>query len=226
MAIKSKTATELATQEMIGDSKEVVPLADIEANIDEKLKMQGEMKLDILKDLASIYEDRTIHFKAKENHEYIDHFADYVRDRFKQSRSTYYADTKVVKMLVETNMQEVLETKQDDLVEILRIISRSKEPKFLLDKIEDFDRKSAKEEVDSQTTPKTPVKANPSVFEPKTTIKGLSTTLDAVNGQLMVNISGENVEEKLKFIKDIIENLDDQAMLSVYRQYVGPVKEA
>jgi hypothetical protein len=134
-----------ALAEELGVPADLELLSDIETRIDKNLLEYGRIKVEILKDLALIYTNRRFLFISDHNAKYLNDFASYIKDRFKQGRSTYYGDAKVVKMLVahkETvEKNEILKKSENSLVYILRKISTVEDPVPLLEDIDKFDRK-------------------------------------------------------------------------------------
>jgi len=189
-------------------------LSDIESRIDKNLLEYGRIKVEILKDLALIYTNRRFLFISDHNVKYLNDFASYIKDRFKQGRSTYYADAKVVTMLVahkETvDEEEIFEKTKGDLVHILRRISTVENPVPLLEDIDNYDRKSIEDELGKikADDPKAQERAKQFVK-----IEDLKVEVDSESMKLQVSFDSEDTPaEYLELLKKKIESLKGQKM--------------
>jgi hypothetical protein len=198
----------------LGVPEDIELLSDIESRIEKNLLEYGRIKVEILKDLALIYSNRRFLFISDHNAKYLNDFASYIKDRFKQGRSTYYGDAKVVKMLVThkeiVEEEEIFGKSKNDLVYLLRKISTVENPVPLLEDIDNYDRNSIEEELEkiNADDPKAQERAKQFVK-----IDDLKVEVDAESKMIQVSFDSEDTPaEYLELLKKKIESLKGQKM--------------
>ena len=193
-----------AIYDAIGKPENLEPLSVIENRIEANLLMIGKSKAEILKDLYEIYKYRSIYFIGEKLEKYQKDFPGYIKDRFQQSRSAYFDDAKVVKMVFDAKMPEVLDDPNKVNVHVLKRVSTAKNPVPLLEKIDELDRETVEIELKKQKGDN-----DPNFIE----IKGLMVKMDEDGKGLLVSFENGNAPaEHFELLKKKVENLEGQKM--------------
>jgi hypothetical protein len=196
----------------------LLDLSILETRINQNYANYMNAKIQILADLFKIYKSRTEYFRDRV--EYIDNFSLYIKERFKQAKSTYYADVRVLRLLDKHEKGDVLNPELKDLAYILKRIAYAPETiqNELLESIDNLDREQVSERIKEEKGKLPPEKAD----------LGIKTKLIKTKKQLTINfegVTGRIALERLEFIKELLEKASKQELEKVYAKMTGGKKK-